>query len=123
MRKFLVLIAALTALGLAPVAAAAPDAIVDESFSDGTDNVFSSSAWGMVPLPDGHEGPGLQSVIPAGEHWDFADHGLAEPEELWWRYWVWWRTHSTPIFWTASADTTRRQCLLKWLKSLRAGMT
>jgi len=94
MRKLLVLFAALTALGLAPVAAAAPDAIVDESFSDGTDSVFSSGAWGMVPLADGHDGPGLQSVIPAGEHWgssghwDFADHGLAEPEELWWRYWV-----------------------------------
>ena len=53
MRKLLVLAAAITALGLAPVAAAAPDAVVDESFSDGTDNVFSDGAWGMEPLAAG----------------------------------------------------------------------
>jgi hypothetical protein len=94
MRKISVFIAAVMLAAVAPAAADISTAIVDESFSDGTEGVFSDGAWGMEPLPGGHEGPGLRSIIPAGEHWgssghwNFAENGLTEPEELWWRYWV-----------------------------------
>ncbi len=77
-----------------PAGAKAPDtAYLDESFEQGTD-VFSRGAWGMEPLADGHVGAGLRSIIPAGEHWGssghwyFTDHGLSEPDELYWRYWL-----------------------------------
>ncbi len=93
MRKILLIAAVISMFGLIPAAADAPAAVFDESFEDGTD-VFSAGAWGMEPLTDGHDGAGLRSIIPAGEHWGssghwyFADNGLDEPEELWWRYWV-----------------------------------
>ncbi len=93
MRRMIPVALAVMLLGLVPASADAPNTVVDESFSDGTANVFSGG-WGMLPLAAGHDGPGLLSVIPAGEHWgssghwDFSDHGLSDPEELWWRYWV-----------------------------------
>lgn len=93
MRKVLLIAAVISMFGLIPAAADAPGAVFDEAFENGTD-VFSSGAWGMEPLAAGHDGAGLRSIIPAGEHWGssghwyFADHGLDEPEELWWRYWV-----------------------------------
>jgi hypothetical protein len=94
MRRFIVIATAFVLLGLVPAGADTSNAYVDESFADGTDGVFSNGAWGMEPLAAGHTGSGLLSPIPAGEHWgssghwNFADHGLDDPEELWWRYWV-----------------------------------
>ncbi len=93
MRRLVILLILLAMLA-APAAATAPDsAILDEDFEDGVD-VFNSSAWGMLELETGHEGAGLRTVIPAGEHWGgsghwyFEDHDLAEPEELYFRYYV-----------------------------------
>ncbi len=94
MRRTILLALAIVLVGLAPVNAAAPNAIVDESFDDGVDDVFSNGAWGLEPLANGHEGPGLVTKIPAGQHWGgsghwyFSEHGLDDPEELYWRYMV-----------------------------------
>lgn len=94
MRRIMILVIVSLVAGLAPAAADTSNAIVDENFSDGTKDVFSSNAWGMEPLANGHDGPGLRSIIPAGEHWgssghwEFAENQLQEPQELWWRYWV-----------------------------------
>ncbi len=82
-------------LGLSPVPApaASDDPHLDEGFEDGID-VFDAGAWGMEPLGSGHVGSGLKSVIPAGGHWGssghwaFKQHGLSEPESLYWRYWL-----------------------------------
>ena len=93
MRRAVLVAALLTLVGLVPASADAPGAVFDESFENGTD-VFSHGAWGMEPLSNGHDGQGLRSIIPIGEHWgssghwNFADNGLAEPDELWWRYWI-----------------------------------
>ncbi len=92
MRRLLLLIAAMSLLGVAAASAASP-VYMDEDFESGVD-FLSASAWGMVPLANGHDGAGLNTIIPAGEHWGgsghwyFSDHGLHDPEELWWRYWV-----------------------------------
>lgn len=94
MRKVLMFVAVSLVTALTPAAADTSNATVDETFTGGTDNVFSDGAWGMEPLADAHEGPGLRSVIPAGEHWGssghwyFAENGLNDPTELYWRYWV-----------------------------------
>lgn len=75
-------------------AAVAADPWLNEGFESGTEGVFSSGAWGMEPLDSGHVGAGLRSVIPVGEnwgssgHWYLEDHGLSQPDELWWRYWL-----------------------------------
>ncbi len=93
MRKVTLIAVALMMAGFGSAAADEPGLILDESFDDGTD-IFSAGAWGIEPLAAGHSGAGLRSVIPAGEHWGgsgdwfFADHGLEDPEELWWRYWI-----------------------------------
>ena len=93
MRKVTLMVIALVMAGWGSAAADEPGLILDESFDDGVD-IFSTGAWGIEPLASGHRGAGLQSVIPAGEHWGgsgdwfFADHGLEDPEELWWRYWI-----------------------------------
>lgn len=93
MRRVLLLVTAVVLLGAIPAAADAPNTIVDADFENGTD-IFSAGAWGMEPLAAGHDGAGLVSIIPTEKHWGssghwyFADHGLDEPEELWWRYWV-----------------------------------
>ena len=92
MRRWLLFTIVLSLLGLT-AASAAESVILDEDFENGTE-VFSNGAWGMVPLSAGHDGAGLKSEIPIGEHWGssghwyFADHGLDDPEELWWRYWI-----------------------------------
>ena len=76
-----------------PALAAESPRYADERFESGVD-VFNSTAWGMHSLSDGHQGLGLYSIIPVGEHWGssghwyFSDHGLAEPDELYWRYWI-----------------------------------
>ena len=92
MRRLVILVVVLT-LAVGTAASADSSVVLDETFESGTD-VFSSGAWGMESLSNGHAGAGLQSLIPAGEHWGssghwyFSDHGMADPEELWWRYWV-----------------------------------
>jgi hypothetical protein len=92
MRRFLVLIVAMSLLSIT-AASAANSVYLDEDFENGVD-FLAPGAWGMVPLTDGHDGAGLNTIIPAGEHWGgsghwyFSDHGLQNPEELWWRYWV-----------------------------------
>ncbi len=94
MRKLIIVVAVAAVIGIAPAAAGPPDLIVDESFEDGVDGVFDTGAWGITNLPAGHVGPGLNSIIPVGDHWGsgghwgFEERGLAEPEELYWRYWV-----------------------------------
>ena len=94
MHKLLVFVVAAVTLGITPATAEPPDLIVDESFDDGVNGVFDAGAWGITSLPAGHVGPGLNSIIPVGDHWGsgghwaFAERGLAEPEELYWRYWV-----------------------------------
>lgn len=55
---------------------------------------FSSSSVGTVPLSDGHVGAGVKALIPAGAHhgasarWDLDDAALADPDEMYWRYWI-----------------------------------
>lgn len=94
MRRLLLAVVAVAALGLVPAAASTGVAVVEESFEDGTDGVFSAGAWGMEPLAQGHTGAGLRSIIPVGEHWGssghwyFEENGLEDPDELWWRYWL-----------------------------------
>lgn len=86
----LVLLVVSTLLAVTPATAASP--YLDESFQSGVD-VFDGG-WGLQSLGDGHVGTGLKTVIPAGQHWgasahwNFAQHGLREPDELWWRYWI-----------------------------------
>jgi hypothetical protein len=94
MRRLTLLALAIFLIGLVPADADTSGEFVEESFSDGVDGIFSAGAWGMESLGAGHEGSGLRSIIAAGEHWGsgghwyFVEHGLQEPEELWWRYWV-----------------------------------
>jgi len=93
-RRIVLVLVTIAGLGIVPAAADTTSAYVAEDFENGTDAVFSTGAWGMAPLPNGHDGAGLRSIIPVGEHWGssghwyFADHGLDDPDELWWRYWV-----------------------------------
>jgi hypothetical protein len=66
---------------------------LEEDFSGGP-RVFSRVVYDMQPLVAGHQGAGARSVIPEGGHWgssghwEFSDHGLDDPEELYWRYWI-----------------------------------
>lgn len=94
MRKLFIVIAAAVLVGITPATAQPPDLIVDEGFDQGVNYVFDAGAWGLFPLANGHVGPGLKTIIPIGDHWGGAGHwafderGMAEPEELYWRYWV-----------------------------------
>lgn len=93
-RRLVLVSFTVAAVGVIPAVADTTSAYVVEDFEDGTDAVFAAGAWGMAPLPNGHDGAGLRSIIPVGEHWgssghwNFADHDLDDPDELWWRYWV-----------------------------------
>ncbi len=84
---------ALVSLWAVAIPAQAAQSLLETDFEDGA-NVFSSGAWGMNSLEDGHEGAGLNSIIPEGAHWgssghwNFAAKGIEEPDELWWRYWI-----------------------------------
>lgn len=75
------------------VPAVAEDRWLDEDFSDGV-QPFTRVVQHLQPLSDGHSGPGARSVIPVGGHWgssghwEFSDHGLSDPESLYWRYWI-----------------------------------
>lgn len=94
MRRLILLASVAVLFAVTPAAAGPPDLLVDESFEDGVTRVFDAGAWGITSLADGHIGPGLNSMIPTGDHWGsgghwgFTERGLAEPEELYWRYWV-----------------------------------
>ena len=89
----LVIVVLATLASIAPASADDGDLWADESFENGTD-VFNTGGWGMEELATGHVGAGLRSIIPAGEHWgssghwDFGDHGIQDPEELYWRYYL-----------------------------------
>ena len=71
----------------------ADDKWLDEDFSDGP-KIFSRVVADMTALNDGHEGVGVRSTIPVGGHWgssghwEFSDHGISDPETLYWRYWI-----------------------------------
>ena len=76
-----------------PGGAAQQEIYLNERFENGVD-VFRSGHWGMLPLSNGHQGAGLRSLMKTGDHWGssgwwhFQDHGMAQPEELYWRYWI-----------------------------------
>lgn len=93
-RHALALFAMALALVLATPATAQTDPDwLDEDFESGVD-VFNAGAWGMEGLSSGHVGSGLRSIIPDGGHWGssghwyFDDHGLTDPEALYWRYYL-----------------------------------
>ena len=77
----------------AGAAQAANDHWLDEDFNGGP-RIFNRVVADMTPLADGHQGPGARSNIPVGGHWgssghwEFSQHGLADPQELYWRYWI-----------------------------------
>jgi hypothetical protein len=79
------LLAALPAWGAEPT-------YEDERFESGVDDF--GTVWGIHSLDDGYQGLGLKSIIPEGGHWGssghwyFDDHGLTEPDELYWRYFL-----------------------------------
>lgn len=85
--------AAALILGLTVSAVAADDLWLEEDFTGGP-RIFSRVVYDMEPLAEGHQGPGARSKIPKGGHWgssghwEFSDHGLSDPEELYWRYWI-----------------------------------
>ncbi|HJR92086.1 MAG TPA: S-layer homology domain-containing protein [Acidimicrobiia bacterium] len=94
MRRLLSLLAlAGLAIAAAVPASGADDLWLDEDFVDGP-KIFSRVVYDMQPLTSGHQGAGARSIIPEGGHWgssghwEFSDHGLSDPEELYWRYWI-----------------------------------
>ncbi|MGH8912265.1 MAG: hypothetical protein ACRDVD_07110 [Acidimicrobiia bacterium] len=66
---------------------------LEEDFS-GAPTIFNRVIAEMKPLADGHQGSGARSVIPkeghwgSSGHWEFSEHGLDDPEEIYWRYWI-----------------------------------
>lgn len=72
---------------------AAEQPYLDERFENGVD-IFRSGDWGMIPDANSHQGAGLKSLMRTGDHWGssgwwhFTDHGYAQPDELYWRYWI-----------------------------------
>ncbi|HLT95355.1 MAG TPA: S-layer homology domain-containing protein [Acidimicrobiia bacterium] len=78
---------------LVPASSAVADVWLDEDFTDGPE-VFTRVVQDMEPLGDGHTGPGARSIIPKGGHWgssghwEFSEHGIADPEVLYWRYFI-----------------------------------
>lgn len=92
-RWLVALVLAALVASAAPAYAAEKPAYLDESFESGVD-VFNSTAWGMQDLNTGHLGKGLKSVMKTGAHWGasgwwyFDSHGLSQPDELYWRYWL-----------------------------------
>lgn len=91
-RRLLVslLVIAMTAAAL-PVSAG--DLWLDEDFEGGP-KIFTRVVADMSVLPAGHQGKGARSLIPKGGHWgssghwEFSNHGISDPNELYWRYWV-----------------------------------
>lgn len=74
--------------------ATADSLYLDEDFETDANQTFTDLVDAFEPLDDGHVGAGTRAVIPADGHWgasgrwDFSDHGLDEPEELYWRYYL-----------------------------------
>ena len=102
MRRVLVTVA-LVATGLTSgtAASAAPTVYLDEPYSDSP--TVWNAAWydadigtrnRITAITDGSDGTGIKVSIPAGSHfgsamhWQFADHAIAEPEELYFRYYL-----------------------------------
>jgi hypothetical protein len=95
--RILTLLAALLLFTLTPILPAeqarAADPWLDEDFEDGVGGVFEGS-FGLHPTSSGHQGKGLVSTIPTGEHWGSTGHWNtkthlgSEPEEMWLRYWL-----------------------------------
>lgn len=74
--------------------ASANEVWLDEGFENGVDGLFTSIVDPPDPLTNGHVGSGLAARIPDGGNWgasgrwNFDDHGIAPPEELYWRYYL-----------------------------------
>lgn len=94
MVRFVVVLTMLVSLGVSPAVAAGEINI--EHFDDGYSfsEDYTSVKAGATTITDGHIGDALRSTIVYGGHygtsghWKFADNGYAEPEELYWRYWI-----------------------------------
>lgn len=97
---FVAVAAAAAILAIAP-AAAAPAVYLDEPYSENP--VDWAADWydadigtrnRVSKLSDGVAGSGIRVSIPSGSHfgsamhWRFADRGIAEPEELFFRYYL-----------------------------------
>jgi parallel beta-helix repeat protein len=87
-------------LAAAP-AGAAPSVYLDEPFSDSpstlADSWFDADIGGrnrITTIGNGSDGNGIKVSIPAGSHfgsamhWQFEDHGISEPEEMYFRYYL-----------------------------------
>lgn len=95
MKRFvrLSILALFVSLLPAVTVSAAADAWLDEGFGNGVSGVFDS---GLAPLPtsNGHNGNGVVSKIPSGNHWGSAAHWNTnsnigfEPDDVWYRYWL-----------------------------------
>jgi hypothetical protein len=94
--RILSLLAASLALSLLPVlpqqtAQAAADPWLDEDFEGG---VGVGSGWSVKPTSAGHQGNGIYSSIPTGQHWGSTGHWNtssavgSDPDEMWMRYWL-----------------------------------
>lgn len=94
--RTLALLAALLLFSVVPIlpdepAGAAADPWLDEDFEGG---VGGYSGWSLHPTSAGHQGDGVVSKIPTGQHWGSTGHWNtksaigSEPEEMWMRYWL-----------------------------------
>ncbi len=74
--------------------ASAAELWLDEGFEDGTDGLLTQIVDPLDPLANGHIGAGARGRIPDGGNWgasgrwNFDDHGITPPEELYWRYYL-----------------------------------
>jgi hypothetical protein len=74
--------------------ASAAELWLDEDFEDGVDGLLTQIVDHPDPLSNGHIGSGLAARIPDGGNWgasgrwNFRDHGITPPEEMYWRYYV-----------------------------------
>ncbi|MGA7228220.1 MAG: S-layer homology domain-containing protein [Acidimicrobiia bacterium] len=76
-----------------PHAEAASSTWLNEDFEDGVSGVLDNGS-GLVATTAGHQGNGMVSNIPTGQHWGTTGHWNTqthlgtEPDEMWMRYWV-----------------------------------
>jgi parallel beta-helix repeat protein len=96
------IVTALISVTLAVIpASAAPAVYLDEPFSDSpttwNQDWFDADIGGrnrVSAISDGTDGPAIKVSIPAGSHfgsamhWEFADQGITEPDELYYRYYL-----------------------------------
>jgi hypothetical protein len=96
--RFVSILAALLLVALVPLlpaddARAAAEPWLDEDFEDGVGGVLEGGS-GLHSTSAGHQGNGLVSNIPTGQHWGSTGHWNtkthlgSEPEEMWMRYWL-----------------------------------